>query len=183
MNRPLQRCGIQELEAHARVRDVSDAQLEVLESELLYRSSSRSDALLNDVRNARKFKETAVQICTKAAEKLSAQEKLRGILGAKSEMHAAESKPGLPAQVVPVKLPLMTDKASVSPWPKMTAEHAYQFLKVPPSAGWEQVESSRREIVARAQPDRLEGLSPEKRKVLQEESRLANAAYKSLLQR
>jgi len=65
----------------------------------------------------------------------------------------------------------------------MTEEQAYRYLKVQPSAGWEQVELARREVVARAQPDRLEGLAPEKRKLLQDEGRLANAAYKSLLQK
>jgi DnaJ-domain-containing protein 1 len=64
----------------------------------------------------------------------------------------------------------------------MSKEQAFKILKVSPATSWEQIEQSRRELVARAQPDKLAGLSAEKRRALQDECRQVNAAYKSLLQ-
>jgi len=186
MNRPLERLGIQELEACARVRDVSDAQLGVLESELLHRSSSRAEALLNDVRDARKFKQTAVQIRAKAAERRSVQAELPGLAATVAPVATPTPALTVPRQSTfprPLSQPATTARVANIPSTQMTEEQAYRYLKVQPSAGWEQVELARREVVARAQPDRLEGLAPEKRKLLQDEGRLANAAYKSLLQK
>jgi DnaJ-domain-containing protein 1 len=64
----------------------------------------------------------------------------------------------------------------------MTLEDALKVLKITTSTPWECIETSRRQAVERARPDRLASLSKEKRSVVKEEARVANAAYLVLLQ-
>jgi hypothetical protein len=63
-----------------------------------------------------------------------------------------------------------------------TADQAYRILKVNQSSAWESIEQSRRDLVSRSRPDRLAGLTPEKRALMQAESRLVNTAYRFLTQ-
>jgi DnaJ-domain-containing protein 1 len=65
---------------------------------------------------------------------------------------------------------------------EISVEQAYRILKVPLTASWETIEESRRNLVGRAQPDKLIGMTPDKRKVLYEECRSVNAAYKVIAQ-
>jgi DnaJ-domain-containing protein 1 len=64
----------------------------------------------------------------------------------------------------------------------MTLEDALKVLKVTTSAPWESIETSRRQAVERAHRDRLDSLSKEKRSAVKEDARVANAAYRVLLQ-
>jgi hypothetical protein len=63
----------------------------------------------------------------------------------------------------------------------MTLQDALKVLKITSGASWETVELSRRQAVDRARPDTLTPLSEEKRRILKEEARRANAAYSVLL--
>jgi DnaJ-domain-containing protein 1 len=87
--------------------------------------------------------------------------------------------PGKPRQV-----PLLEETQSTHgpPIPAMTLEDALKVLKVTTSTPWESIETSRRQAVERARPDRLASLSKEKRSAVKEEARVANAAYLVLLQ-
>lgn len=202
MNRPLERCGIDELEARAGMKSNTESELEVLENELMHRTTSRAEKLLTAIRRALRSKQMVARVHTKLAANRLAQAELPGLAEAVAPVAAPKPAVSVPKSVAPLapnvnahRFPL-AQMLSAHPVPalakvqapiaqlqRMPDEQAYKCLKVSPSAGWEQVEQARREIVARAQPDRLQGLSPEKRKALQDEGRLANAAYKSLLQR
>jgi DnaJ-domain-containing protein 1 len=96
-----------------------------------------------------------------------------------------------PAEPIPVASPASrASPTSQAPQPRppaapvstMAPEQAFKILKVAPSATWEQIEHSRRDLVAKGQPDRLIGIPAEKRKAVQDECRQVNAAYKALLQ-
>lgn len=202
MNRPLERCGIDELEARARKKGVPETELRVLESELTHRSSSRAEKLLADVRQSLRSTQMFDKVHTKSAENTSEQAELPGfapavipVIAPKPVLSAPKPVTRTAMTVNPSKPPtaqMLNEQAMQSqgkvkgpmaPLQQMTNEQAYKCLKVSPSAGWEQIENARQEIVARSQPDRLEGLTPERCKSLQDGSRLANAAYKALLQR
>jgi hypothetical protein len=105
---------------------------------------------------------------------------------APAEIPRGELKPTAPVvtQPVPVVLPMLAVPLAKEPEPapiEMSVEQAYRILKVTSAASWDAVEFSRRQLVARAQPDRVAGLEPAKRKGLQDEARVANIAYKTLL--
>jgi hypothetical protein len=63
----------------------------------------------------------------------------------------------------------------------MSIEHANRVLKTTLASSWDAIEFSRRQIVARAQPDLVAMLEPVNRNVLEDEARQANIAYKVLL--
>ena len=63
----------------------------------------------------------------------------------------------------------------------MPTEEACRILRVPLDADWETIEKSRREIVQKSHPDRLNFLSPEKWKAVLENARRANDATQALL--
>lgn len=65
----------------------------------------------------------------------------------------------------------------------MSLEQAYRVLKATSTSSWDAIEFSRRQLVARAQPDKVAKLEPVKRKALIKEAREANIAYKVLLAR
>jgi DnaJ-domain-containing protein 1 len=62
----------------------------------------------------------------------------------------------------------------------ISVEQAYRILKVSLTASWETIEASRRNLVGRSQPDKVAGMTPDKRKVLYDECRAVNAAYRVL---
>lgn len=187
MTRPLERLGIDALEAHFGRAILTEDELLDLKEELEIRTTQRAKGLQE-----------------KVVERLSKMQKV----------NAAPSKPLVSAPIlkthgnIPVEVPVFvaaptranairagltaapiappTLSSPVSALPStsavMTQEQALKVLKVPVTASWEQIEKSRRELVARAQPDRLAGLAADKRRALQDECRQVNAAYKSLLQ-
>jgi len=185
MTRPLERLGIDALEAQFGRADATDDYLLDLKEELEIRTTQRAKGLLN-----------------KVLEQLSKMQKV----------NAASSMPPAPApktqgnipvpvpvfvasptlantvrtasQATPVALDSGSSLNSALPGTSavMSHEQALRILKVPVTASWEQIEKSRRNLVARAQPDRLIGLAAEKRKALQDECRQVNTAYKALWQ-
>lgn len=90
-------------------------------------------------------------------------------VGAKSGPHSASAQPS-PKNTFPAAAP------------GMALEQAYRVLKVTAASTWEQVEASRRDLVARAQPDKVAKLAPDKRRQLQDEARQVNQAYQRLMQ-
>jgi DnaJ-domain-containing protein 1 len=130
------------------------------------------------------------------------------VVGRLAEMHKAAAAPVRQAVTpVPVKAPASPVTAAIdkgaqqeslfvgSAHPTASAnssapaipvaitspEMAYKSLKLTAAASWEQIEQTRREQVAKAQPDKLVGLSADKRRALQDEAQLANAAYRFLI--
>ena len=57
---------------------------------------------------------------------------------------------------------------------------AYRILNVSSATSWGAIELSRRQLVARAQPDKIAGLPLEERKAKQNEARRVNIAYRTL---
>jgi hypothetical protein len=89
------------------------------------------------------------------------------------------------ARPVPVALPDFTEVVAAAPEPApipMSVEQAHRILKGTSASTWDAIEFSRRQLVARAQPDMVAKLEPAKRKALLAEAREANIAYKVLLQ-
>lgn len=184
MSRAMASYGIEELEALFAIKGITDAELETLENELLHRSTTRAGSLLIRVRKKRKVKALVASANARLSAKRTAQVDLPGLDA--TILDADVPKPSnlhTTMQESILQSTFHAPKSSSASIESMTDEQVYRYLKVPPSAKWEQIEQSRREIVARSQPDRLEELTLEKRKSLREESRLANAAYMVLLTR
>ena len=70
----------------------------------------------------------------------------------------------------------------VLPTPALTLEQACRLLNVLPTAAWEVIETARRQLVARAQPDKLLDLTSASRETLQEEARRVNLASQTLFE-
>jgi hypothetical protein len=62
----------------------------------------------------------------------------------------------------------------------LTTDEAYKELKVQPSASWEHIEQSRRQIVQKGSPALTRSLTAEQRERLDEAARRANAAFRLL---
>lgn len=184
MSRPMASYGIEELEALFEIKGTTDAELEVLENELSHRSTTRAGSLLIKVRKRQKVKALVASANARLSAKHIAQVDPLGLDGTISEADAPNSSTLHTTMQESIRQSAFhAPKSASASTELMTDEQVYRYLKVPSSAGWEQVEQSRREIVARSQPDRLEGLTTEKRKSLQDEGRLANAAFMVLLRR
>lgn len=153
MSRPLIQRRIDELEAMFEIERVDPDVLRLLEVELSFRSVPRATTLLANVKRV-----------------------LNGgtVLPSARQKELFDHKAPVAAQV-----PLLKDqpKPAVSSLPRMPLEDALKVLKTTLGAPWEAVEASRRQVVDRAHPDKLAGLSEEKRRILKEEARRANAAY------
>ena len=62
----------------------------------------------------------------------------------------------------------------------MSAEAAYKVLQVRPGVPWEEIEQARRRLVQAAHPDNVAMLSPEKRRLAEEQAKRVNVAYLGL---
>jgi hypothetical protein len=158
MNRPLIQRRIDELEAMFEAVQGDPDALRLLEAELAFRSVPRAATLLNRVKRV-----------------------LGGgtVLPSPRQNTLFDHKPPVASQVPPLEEMHLTNGP---PMPPMTLEDALKVLKVTTSTPWESIETSRRQAVERARPDRLASLSEEKRSAVKEEARGANAAYLVLLQ-
>ena len=191
MNRPLERLGIDALESLAEPPGISVKDMTAIADELAHRSTLRASVLLGKV-----------QLKLKASAS-SKPTNIRDLAGTPTptqngfafevpvfnpvELPKRQPKPlqTMVAQPVPVVLPVIAVANAKSPEPapiEMSIEQAYSVLKVAPASSWDVVEASRRELVARAQPDRVAGMELAKRKSIQDEARAVNIAYKTLLQ-
>jgi DnaJ-domain-containing protein 1 len=158
MSRPLIQRRIDELEAMFEAEQGNPGTLRLLEAELAFRSVPRATTLLA---------------------------KVKRVLNGGTVLPSAKQSDLFDHRTpVAVQVPLLkeTPKVAAAPMETMTLEDALKVLKVTSGASWEAVESSRRQAVDRARPDKLTPLSKEKRGVLKEEARRANAAYFVLLQ-
>ena len=158
MNRPLIQRRIDELEAIFEAKQGDPDALRLSEAELAFRSAPRAVTLLNRLKRAPD-----------------------GGAGLPSPRQSILFDHKTPAAS---QVPLLEESqpAHSSPIPAMTLEDALKVLKVTTSAPWESIETSRRQAVERAHPGRLASLSKEKRSAVKEEARVANAAYRVLLQ-
>jgi DnaJ-domain-containing protein 1 len=158
MNRPLIQRRIDELEAMFEAEQGDPDALRLLEAELAFRSVPRAATLLNKVKRV-----------------------IGGgtVLPSPRQDILFDHKRPVASQI-----PLLEETQSTHgpPIPTMTLEDALKVLKVTTSTPWESIETSRRQAVERARPDRLASLSKEKRSAVKEEARVANAAYLVLLQ-
>ncbi len=181
MNRPLERLGIEELEVLATKSGVVTDELFILAEELSFRSTSRAQKLLSEVVKSLRMKGVVGRAGIRSTEKQPRLAQTQGSLdlGGTPTAPAIARQPLVGAAPTDNQVSIRTVDAS-SP-SNLTAEQAYKLLKVPMLASWEQIEQSRRELVARAEPDRLAGLAPEKRRALQDECRMINSAYRVLL--
>lgn len=199
MTRPLAREGVGELEALFEKRKSDLPALKNLIDELAYRNTPRATALLDKAQRVLKFVENHRN---KVASNTAAPVDARDLIGTPTpiqdgfefevpvfrpaEIPRREPTPAahVVTQPVPVVLPVLAVPLAKKPGPapiEMSVEQAYRILKVTSAASWDAIELSRRQLVARAQPDRVAGLEPAKRKALQDEAQVANIAYKTLL--
>ena len=186
MTRPLERLGILELEDlfQKRVRTSATVfELMELEGELVCRSTAKAAKLLVEVKKRLKVKEVIATADTIVAEKQPVQLELPSATD--FELSFSAPAPSIQAAsfsavVTPTPAPPKTPSTSTAA--VMSKERAFKILKVSPTTSWEQIEQSRRELVARAQPDKLAELAADKRRALQDECQQVNDAYKSLLQ-
>ncbi|MBN8211305.1 MAG: hypothetical protein J0M09_00105 [Xanthomonadales bacterium] len=82
----------------------------------------------------------------------------------------AASEPPIPARQAPAQVSMD------GPNPTLTIEAAYRFLKVSSSAPWSTIESARREIVQKANPEALGGEPNSSRATIVERAAKANEA-------
>ncbi len=187
MTRPLERLGIDALEASFGRLSVSEDELLDLKEELEIRTTLRAKGLLEKVNQKLADIQRPKTSPSRAPAPASSHKTYErvpveipvfvpGPNSANVVVEQTSIKPISP--VTPSVVKPVVSGATM----EMPQEQAFKVLKVPVTASWEQIEKSRRELVARAQPDKLAGLSPEKRKALQDECRMVNVAYKSLLQ-
>lgn len=200
MTRPLARIGIDELEAMFERSKHDLPALKQLIVELAYRNVPRATGLLDKARRVLKFVESRKKESTSGASTPTDMRDRTGTstptpngfgfeipIFAPAELPRRLAKPGPTSNVqpVPVVLPTFTaTTASVTePEPiAMSVEQSYRILKVTSASTWDVIEFSRRQLVARAQPDKVARLEPSKRKALLDEAREANIAYKVLMQ-
>lgn len=184
MTRPFERSSITELEALAAKKSITEDELFALAEELSFRTTARAEKLLGPVLEALKFKQSITRVPAKVADRKETRlVQKQGSLDL-GGLPTASATPQRPVPLAPILEKTVSKPAEVvpPPPPNLSAEQAYKLLKVPMLASLEQIEQSRRELVARAQPDRLASLTPDKRKALQDECRMVNAAYRVLLQ-
>ena len=201
MTRPLARLGIDALEALFETGKQDLPALKQLIGELAYRNVPRATALLDKAQNVFKF----VKLHQKEfVSGTSTPSDTRDLAGTQTSIQdrfefdvpifASTEWPKRPPRQVPIAgvappvrvvMPTLTMPAAVVPRPApiaMSVEQAYRVLKATLVSSWDDIEVSRRQLVARAQPDRVAKLESAKRKALQDEAREANVAYKVLLQ-
>jgi DnaJ-domain-containing protein 1 len=187
MTRPLERYGIDSLEAIFGREFATEDELLDLKEELEIRTTQRAKGLLDKVAKRlallQKLKATSNSPvisppAPKAYERVPVE--IPVLLAGPSPAKVESVKDSVEQTAFASKNPVKPTSAEFVV--VMTQEQALRTLKVSGTASWEQIEQSRRELVARAQPDRLVGLSAEKRTALQDECKQVNAAYKALLQ-
>lgn len=183
MTRPLERLGIDALEAHFGRAAITEDELLNLKEELEIRTTQRAKGLLEKVVERLSKMQNVKAAPSKPLVSVPAL-KTNGNIPVEVPVFVATPTPAraIRAGLTEAPVALDTQGSPKSAIPVMTQEQALRVLKVQATASWEQIEKSRRELVARAQPDRLVGLAAEKRKALQYECRQVNAAYKTLLQ-
>ena len=188
MTRPLERLGIDTLEALAAPPGISLKDLMSIADELAHRSTLRASILLDKVKlKLRSFGNTAPTATRDLAGTLTPIQngfEFEVPLFPTTELLKRPPKPTqvAAAQSVPVVLPTLAPASAPEPAPiTMSVEQAYRVLKATSASTWDAIEFSRRQLVARAQPDRVTKLEPVKRKALLQEAREANTAYKVLL--
>lgn len=201
MTRPLARLGVDELEALFETSKHDLPALKRLIGELAYRNVPRAITLLEKAQRELKFVESHRK---ESVSGTSPPMDSRDLVGTPTpsqngfefddpifpptELPKRPPSQELVAAVVqpaPVVLPVPTTTEAEVPEPasiEMSVEQAYSVLKVTSALPWDAIEFSRRQLVARAQPDRVAKLELAKRQAFQDGARDANIAYKVLLQ-
>ncbi|MDT7517963.1 hypothetical protein RAE19_04290 [Rhodoferax sp. TBRC 17660] len=185
MTRPLGRLGIAELEELFKKPNATADEIKALETELTYRSTAKAEKLLSEIRSGGRYKQAIASAGKRIAEKQLVQLELPSVDGFELSSSAANPSVQLvnrPSSPASIPTPTPQKMTNAKPVLAMSKEQAFKILKVSPTASWEQLEKSRRELVASGQPDKLAGMAPDVRQSIQEECKQVNAAYKFLLQ-
>jgi hypothetical protein len=85
-----------------------------------------------------------------------------------------------PTSTPPMTIPLRPRTEASESTPTMTVEEAYKILRATASSTWESIEQIRRQLVQKAHPDNVVGMSADKRSAIQSEANRANVAYSVL---
>jgi hypothetical protein len=192
MTRPLARVGIDELEALAAPPGISTKDLKSIAYELGHRPTLCATILLDKIN---------LKLRAPGTSAIADRRDLAGTptptqngfefdvpIIARAELPKRPPKPALSTvatRPVPLALPDFTEVVALAPETAtlaMSVEQAYRTLKATSVSTWDAIEFARRQVVARAQPDRVAKLEPARRKALLAEAREANIAYKVLLQ-
>jgi hypothetical protein len=194
MTRPLERLGIDALESLAEPQGVSPKDLKSIAGELAHRSTLRASLLLDKVNLKLKSLGNAAPAATRdlAGTPTPTQNgfdfDVPVFVPTKPPTRPSNPMP-VAAATLPLPVVLPTYSAASSSVQEqeqvpltMPIARAYQVLSATSASSWDVIELSRRQLVARAQPDRVESMEPAKRKALLDEAREANIAYKVLFQ-
>jgi hypothetical protein len=198
MTRPLARLGVDALEALFETSKHDLPALKRLIGELTHRNVPRAIALVVKAQKMLMFLEShraelapgafTAEFATRdlAGTPMPAQNGFDFVIPkftptdlSKRQPNQMPSGEGLQPRLV--VMPVIAAAASEPEPIMMSIEHAYRILKTSSASSWDAIELSRRQLVARAQPDLVAKLEPAKRKTLQDEARDANIAYKVLL--
>lgn len=201
MKRPLARLGIDELEAQFETSKHDLPTVKRLIGELAYRKVPRATTLLDKAQKILRSVESKRKESVTGALPPRDTRDLAGTptptqsgfefevpVFASMELNNRPLKATTVAaalQPVPVVLPIFLAASASAPEPvaiSMSVEQAYRVLKATSASSWDAIEFSRRQVVARAQPDTAATLEPSKRQALLDEACEANIAYKVLLQ-
>lgn len=199
MARLLMRHSIVELEQLFSFAKGDIKTLQALEDELKHRNVPRAVALLDKVQRAlRAAKPTSKppEAPEPAPNPTGSGANPQGALWGEEPKRAPKtvvvtkvSQPAKPPlEAVPAQQPIKPPAPPVQPTkpvevvPPMSADEAYKVLKATPGSTWEAIEQTRRQLVQLAHPEKVAGLSPERRAQVQADAKRANAAYAVLLQ-
>ncbi len=193
MTRTLARASIDDLEALFEKNKGDISGLRSLVNELVYRSTPRATALLDKAQRMLKVKEGVRKIndVEPSPPPTTNQDWAGPAIPHQNgfDFEVPVFAPGKASDIPSIErvTPLapkptaLVPKAAEPTHIQISTEQAYRLLKVTPTASWETIEAARRELVSRAQPDKVASLPPDSRKTLLDEARLINLAYKQLL--
>ncbi len=185
MPRPLMQLGVGQLEELFAKSKADSKVLKQLEHELQYRQVPRAVALLAEVQAAMYGARDAgapVPAATPAVPP-SPLPRQPGLW---------EQPPATPVPTLVAAKPAHAPAPTAAPTPvgtgnqvpraiqAMTIEDACKVLKTTPSATWESIEQTRRQLVQQSHPERVASMSPAGREQAQSNARLVNAAYATL---
>lgn len=188
MARPLLRHTIVELDQLFSRANGDSETLQALADELKHRNVPRAVVLLNKIQQALRggnaswggpapspsSQQALMTESLRRDAKMSAPKNI-----AQPNRSTSWQAAGGPGVVPHVPLaPVSTSTEGSTP---MSVAEAYEALEMTPGATWEVIEYARRQIVQKAHPHNVAGLSPEHRTRMQSEARHANAAYAVLL--
>lgn len=167
MARPFMQHGVGQLESLFANSKADLNVLKQLEHELHYRQVPRAVALL-----------TEVQAAIHGASSASPPNAMPPDVSARPPV--APPRPPMVGERPPARPP--DSGAPAAPVPAMPLEDAYKLLKATAGSTWESIEQTRRQLVQRSAPQRVNSMSAQARAQALADAKLLNAAYALLSQ-